>query len=398
MSNITASRLELVERCPAAPALPAVWTESTDDQVAGTERHRFLQRAGEVGREAAVAEVPADAPWRAQVLGIDTDEIPAGGRYEIAYAYDVAADTAREQGQWVERAYDAGATEVSGTLDLVLPPGEGRPRWTVIDFKGFDEVAPAVRNLQLGFGAVALARVYDLDEVDVAIGYIGHGGDIRWDRATLGAFAIEAHALRIRSLFAAVDRARATLAAGGLPDFSTGTHCRYCAALPFCPAQTAAVRAFLADPPTPDRLALLSDEDAGRVWPLLLAVEEMTKRAKASVRARAELSGLPLPGGERLVPVLVPRRKIIDLDGMLAILREQFGAQADAIVERSLSFESVGELVRQVAPGRGQKKVLDALTAKLLAAKVVQSTSFVQLKTRKAKGDAPAPASGEEAA
>ncbi len=397
MSNITASRLELVERCPAAAALPAVWTESTDDQVAGTARHRFLQRAGEVGREAAVAEVPSDAPWRAQVLGIDTDEIPTGGRYEIAFAYDVAADTARELGQWIERAYEVTPTEVSGTLDLVLPPGDGRERWTVIDFKGFDEVAPAARNLQLGFGAVCVARVHALDEVDVAIGYIGHNGDLRWDRATLGAFAIEAHASRIRALFAAVGAARAQLAGGGLPDFSTGTHCRYCAALPLCPAQTAAVRAFLADPLTPDRLALLSDEDAGRAYPMLQAAEEMLKRAKASVRARAELSGLPLPGGERLVPVLVPRRKIVDLDGMLAILREQFGAQADAIVERSVSFESVGELVRQVAPGRGLKKALEALQARLEAAKVVKSSSFVQLKTRKAKGSAPA-TTGEEAA
>jgi len=382
--NPSASKLQLLETCAAAGALPSVWTESTDDQAAGTARHRYLQRAGELGREAALAEVPADASWRNQVLGIDVTELPTG-RYEIAYAYDTATDTARELGQWIDRAYEVTATEVSGTADLVAPPTADRPRWLVIDFKGFEEVEAAERNFQLGSYALCVARHEGLDEVDVAIVYVGHSGDLRWDRATLGAFELEAVAARVRAVVARVHAARATLAAGQLPDFSTGLHCKRCPSLPLCPAQTAAVRLLLADPPTPDQLALLSDEDAGLAWTRLAVADAFIDQAKASLRARAELRGLPLPDGQRLMPVLMPSRKIVDLDGMLAILRTKFGAQADALVERSLTFESIAGLVRQVAPGKGQKKTLDALREELEAAKVLKSTSFTQLRVKKAK-------------
>lgn len=379
--NPTASKLDLLERCPAAGALPSIWQESTDDQVAGTGRHRYLQRAGELGRDAALAEVPADAPWRSQVVGIDVAELPPG-RYEIAYAYDTATDTARLLGQWIDRAYQTTATEVSGTLDLVADV-DGRT--LVVDFKGFEEVDAASSNLQLGFYALCVARTEGLDEIDVAIVYVGHSGDLRWDRATLGAFELEAVAGRVRSLVERITAARRLVVAGQLPDFSTGLHCKRCPSLPLCPAQTAAVRALLSDPPAPETLALLSDEDAGLAWTRLAVADAFIDQAKASLRARAELRGLPLPDGQRLMPVLMPSRKIVDLDGMLAILRTKFGAQVDALVERSLTFESIAGLVRQVAPGKGQKKTLDALREELEAAKVMKSTSFTQFRVKKAK-------------
>lgn len=379
--NPSASKLGLLERCPAAGALPSVWQESTDDQAAGTARHRYLQRAGELGREAALAEVPADASWRNQVLGIDVTELPVG-RYELAYAYDTATDTARCLGQWIDRAYETTAAEVSGTLDLVATV-DGRT--LVVDFKGMEEVEPAASNLQLGFYALCVARTEGLDEVDVAIVYIGHSGDLRWDRATLGAFELEAIAARVRAVVARITAARRLVVSGQLPDFSTGLHCKRCPSLPLCPAQTAAVRLLLADPPTPDQLALLSDEDAGLAYARLAVAEAVLDQAKASLRARAELKGLPLPDGQWLRPSLTQRRKVTDLDGLLAILREDYGDQADALVERSLSFEAVTGLAKQRAPGKGQKAVLAALNEKLLARKVIKATSFVQLRVGKAR-------------
>ena len=64
--NLTASKLELLARCPSAGALHSVWTGPSEDQRAGTERHRFLQRAHEISPAEALAAIPEDAPWRTQ--------------------------------------------------------------------------------------------------------------------------------------------------------------------------------------------------------------------------------------------------------------------------------------------------------------------------------------------
>lgn len=391
--NLTASKLELLERCPAAGALPAVWTESTDDQIAGTARHRFVQRAREIGRDEALAEIPSDAPWRAQCEALSLDELPVGD-HELAYAYDVVDDAARFLGAWIDRAYQVLPTEVSGTADLVCPPTAERPRWLVIDFKGEEEVAPAATNLQLGFYALCVARVQGVDEIDVAIGYIGHGGAIRWDRATLDVFSIEAAASRVMTLYLAVDAARARVAQGQSPDYATGLHCRRCPALALCPAMTRLAREVALTIPAdatdvtaqvPDviaSLAALSDEDAGCAWVRVQLLEELISAMKASLRARAEVKGLPLPGGEQLVPVEVLRRSLV-LDKALPMLRARFGDQADALVERSISGEAVTTLARQLAPGKGQKKALDALWEELAAAGAVKRSQHVQLRVKK---------------
>lgn len=381
---VTASKLELVERCPAAAALPAVWTESTDDQLAGTARHRFLERAPAIGRDAALAEV--DERWRAQCEALDTEGLPRGTA-ELALAYDVAADSARVLGQWIGRAYDTTPSEVSGTADLVCEPTSERPRWLVVDWKGDEEVERAASNLQLGFYALCVARHHGVDEVDVAVGYIGHTGSIRWDRATLGPFELEAVADRLRRVLAAVERARDLVAAGRTPDVATGLHCRRCPAMPSCPAMTTLVRELVpaADAQTADvvgGLVRLSDEQAGRAWVRVQVLEKLLGAMKASLRARAETRPLPLPDGSSLVPTEVQRRSLL-LDKALPLLRERFGDQADAAVERSLSAEAVAGLARQVAPGKGQKKAVEELWGALDGAGAVRRSQHVQLRVRK---------------
>lgn len=384
--NPTASKLALLERCPAAAALPAVWTEASDDMRAGTARHRFLQRAREIGREEALAEVLADAPWRAQCEAFDLDELPAGD-HEIAYAYDVAADRARCLGPWLDRAYDVAATEVSGTADLVAPPGPDRARWLVVDFKGDEEVEPAAVNAQLGFFALCLARLHGVDEVDVAIGYLGHGaGAIRWDRATLGPFDLEAVAARLGAIAAGIDAARALVAAGGVPDVSMGLHCRRCPALLACPAQVAAARALLSLPPTNEALAQASAEDAGAAWVQVKVLGELADRMRAVLAARAEVAGLPLPDGARLVPVEVRRRALV-LDKALPVLRARFGDQVEPFVERSLSSEVVARLARQLAPGgKGIKRATEDLWGALAAEGAVRASTHVQLRVKAPRG------------
>jgi len=389
--NPTASKLELLERCAPSGALGAVWVESTSDQRAGTGRHRFAQLVDERGVEAALAEIPADAPWLAQceALAEHLAELPTG-EHEVAYAYDVATDTARRLGPWLDRAYDVGPTEVSGTTDLLCPPGEGRERYLLVDYKGEEEVAPAASNLQLGFYALCIARVLGLDEIDVAIVYLRQGGGLRWDRATLDVFALEAVASRVRALVAAVESARQAFARGDALDYGTGLHCRRCPALTLCPAMVQLARALLAEPVTPERLAPLSDDDAGRAWVELKVLRELVDRGRAALDERAKLRGLPLPGGARLVPVEQMRHALL-LDRAEPVLREKFGDQVDGVIERSLSAEAVGRLARQLAPGKGHKAAAEGLWAELDAAHAVRRSSFVQLRTKPARPDATTP-------
>lgn len=381
--NPSASKLELFEACAAVGGLPAVRAESTDDQAAGTGRHAFVELLARCGREEALAAIPEGSPWRACCEGLDPAEIPVG-RHEIAYAYDCASDAARELGPWLGRAYDCTATEISGTNDLVCEPSPGHPRWRVIDWKGEDEVTATATNLQLGFYALCVARVHQLDEIDVAIGYIGHAGAIRWDRATLGPFELEAVAARVREVHARTSRAQS----GAPADFTVGLHCRRCSALPLCPAQVALVSALAREERSPADLAAslapLSDERAGEAWERLKLFKEHVKAIEASLRARAEVKGLPLPNGDRLMPRKVFRRSI-DVEKALPVLREKFGAQADEAVERRLPAEEVTRLSRQLAPGKGQKKALDALWSDLTTAGAVSSSMHTELRVKKAK-------------
>lgn len=383
--NPTASKLELLERCPAAGALSSVWTTSTDDQLAGTARHRFIQRAREIGRDEALAEVPDDAPWRAQCEALVLDGVPAGD-HEIAFAYDVTTDTARCLGSWIDRAYKVSDSEVSGTADLVCPPTEERPRWLVIDFKGDEEVTSAAHNIQLGFYALCVARAHQVDDVDVAIVYLGHNGDLRWDRTSLGPFDLEGMAARIRDVHAAVHAARARVAERGPLDYSTGLHCRRCASLTFCPAQTTLLRAFLDDPPSPESLAPLSDEDAGRAWVRFKVTGEQHELVRAAISHRAMRAGLPLPDGDRLMPVQVPQRTVV-LQKAETLLRARFGNdQVNAALNRTLTIEKLRALARQLAPGKGQRKAFEDLLEQLRAAGGLRESSFTQLRVKKAKG------------
>lgn len=386
----TASKLGLLATCPAAGALPAVWTEANAAMRAGTARHRYLQRAAEIGAAEALAEVPVDAPWRAQCEALEAslDEVPVG-EHEIAYAYDVAADTARCLGPWLDRAYDVSATEISGTADLVCPPSASRERWLVVDWKGEEEVEAAADNLQLAFFAVCLARLHGVDEVDVAIGYLRHGGRIWWDRATLGPFDLEAAAVRLQGIVRRLDAARAVVAAGQTPDVEMGLHCRRCPALLACPAQTAAARAMLDAPPSNDALAQASAEDAGAAWARVKVLTELADRVRKVLTARAEVAGLPLPDGTRLVPVETNRRALV-MEKAEPVLRARFGEQLDTLIERSLTTEAVSQLARQLAPGRGVQKAVDEVWGQLAAAGAAKSSRFVQLRVRKsaaAQGD-----------
>jgi len=158
-----------------------------------------------------------------------------------------------------------------------------------------------------------------------------------------------------------------------------------------CPAQVTLVRALASEVAAGGAvediaggLARLSDADAGRAWDRLQQAEAALKTIRASLTARAGLRGLPLPDGSHLTPVDTTRRTV-DVERALPVLRARFGDQADAAVERSLAIGDVERLARQLAPGKGQKRAVEAVVAELAAAGAVRESRFVQLRVRKAR-------------
>jgi hypothetical protein len=106
-TKLTASQLDRAMACPASIALPAVSLAPSPESDRGTEIHRFLETAITHGREAALAEVPDDAPWRATCEGIDLDLLTAEAERvecEVRFAYRPLADTARQLGAHVRAA------------------------------------------------------------------------------------------------------------------------------------------------------------------------------------------------------------------------------------------------------------------------------------------------------
>lgn len=402
--RLTASGLRLAALCPAAYALPADDAESTDAQAAGTGRHAFIDALAvaftgdaDAARVAALATVPADAPHRATCESIDAVELLAltgadvgtvetGVQLEWAPATDEGAEHTHA-GE--HRAYRTDPARIYGTADWIVTAPNGAV--TVVDFKGSERNEPASEHAQLAFYALAVARARGLDTVDVALVYVHEDGALWADRATLDAWDLAARAEALRTTWSRVTAARLEVDFGRPVGTATGAHCARCPAMRVCPAQVTLVRALASEAAQSVEdiaagLARLSDADAGRAWDRLQQAEAALKTIRASLTVRAGLRGLPLPDGSHLMPTETARRTV-DVERALPVLRARFGDQADAAVERSLAIGAVEKLARQIAPGKGQRKAVEAVIAELAAAGAVRESRFVQLRVRKARAE-----------
>jgi len=395
--KLSASRLPLVARCIGAAALPSVQEESSDAATAGTGRHTFLRRAAEIGRDAALAEIPADASWRSTCEGIDTDALPRGD-WEVAYAYHPETDTARILGHDMARDYSAAeADEITGTADLITTH-EGIP-W-VIDFKGSESVDDPAQNLQLGFYALAHCRVIGRDEARVSIAYVHTDGHVEWVHARLDGWDLETIASRVRAIWSRAREAREAYTHRGLtPDLAAGSHCRYCPSFALCPAQvTLAYELVTArDEMTAEGVLKLDDAQAGAAWVKVGLYREILERIEASLRVRAQIRGLPLPDGSQLV-VQESTRKTLDVEKALPILRALIGDRAETFVDRSIASSVVETVSREVALARGEKvkATREGVWTALRGARAVREQTYTQLRVKKPRAAAQGTEGGDE--
>ena len=330
------SGLDRAIACPASCTLPqlkqppGIWAER------GTKIHKFLELAGTVGRDQALASV-ADDDVRAICEAIDVSVIPQGAEHEVALGLDLESGKAQRYDLREHRGYpDDGL--LHGTADLV---------WTgggfvyVLDFKTGRSRKSASEAWQLKGLAVMACAYAGIQQARVGLAYLNDDGSWAQDWDELDEFALADAQVQIASIYR---KAKAGV-------FSVGEHCKYCPSLYVCPMQAQLARRMV---PTleeiDNRLAVMTPEERGQAWEKVGVAEALLDRIEDSLKQMAANEPIPLPSGKTLKEVPVARKQLApgfgtvlsELTGVPSILaqmkatpnwiEETFGPEALAFV------------------------------------------------------------------
>ena len=316
--TISGSTLGRVLLCPASAVLPQVGVDLEAGH-RGTAIHEYLASVPVLGREVALEQVLPE--YRAACEAIDLERLPVADSEawaaEVAWAYDPEADTARELGRGLGRAYgDLRPGEIPGTADVVAVTPESV---VVLDYKTgrMARRGRAADSMQLRLYALAAARAYGREHAIVALVHIDEDGGAWWDRAELDALDLDGLAAELRGLQGSVAAEAEHISAGGIARTVEGEHCRHCPALPHCPSRTrlAAVLATGAE----DAAPALTAETAPLVLERLEAIESVAKRVRESLELYARQQPVTLPSGEVFGPVALERETIDPARGALVL-------------------------------------------------------------------------------
>ena len=336
---LSASKLELAMRCIGAFTLPwkherNAWSDG------GNERHAVDEAAINAGDVPAVlAERWPDLTWRA----------------EVAFAYDVATGEARELGQGIGRDYkrfNLTPFEVVGTADAV---GLGGGLLVVHDKKSFDDVTRAADNPQLGFLALAAARVYRPSRIEVAISHELRALDVAELDPT---FDLDLVAHSVKQLMLAVAQARSDARDGKPVQFATGRQCRWCSAFDACPKQAELLAMVKHEDETfattmETTLPLLTDENAPEVYQLYKAIGILHKRIGQSLYAKAADRPIPIGNGKMFGRVTKQGNEKLDGDVAYSVVRDRYGQDvADSAVQRVATKTKLKEALATIT-GKG---------------------------------------------
>ncbi len=384
----SASGLTRAFACIASTALPQAST-TTPRGERGTEVHAFLERL-QNGMSRDESLDAARPEWRTACECIDVERLPAidakGYAAEVAFAYSLGGDSAREVGRSIGRNYGPLAEdEIPGTADTVALLADGESVY-VGDYKaGYAKVPPAKDNAQLKFLALAACRAYGRSRAQVVIIRVRDDGSVWTDSAELDAFDLDLFAAELRDLRAKAVVVQAVVKVGAVPSVSMGDWCRYCPAFASCPGQTGLVRAATADPEalTAGVLKALTPENAAAAYIRLRQVEAAIGTAKEAVYRYAFAHPIPLPDGQVYGPVETHRDEL-DAETARRVLAERFGAAvAEKACEFSTSKKAIDSALREVQTARreaGEKVTLRTLNDEALDA--IRAAGGLTTKTR----------------
>ncbi len=337
---ITASKVALAHACPVAFALPHTH-EVQPGQHEGNERHLELEASIDVG---AIPEI-IERRWPGYTW-----------RAEVAFALDLATDTARELGTGIKRAYgEHGVFTVAGTADIVGrgPAGE----LVVVDRKSHDPSVPRANvNGQLHTLALAACRAYGVDRAEVAIWH-----ELRpLDVAEIDVLDLDVFAVELRGVVQRVIEARNKARVGVIAP-NPGAWCRWCPAFLACPQQKALTLDVDAAIPIRIESAIpfRDDKEAADAWDLLGRIELLTKRIRAALYARAGERPIPLSDGRLLGPVEKLGATEIDADIAHAVIAERFGiAVANDSVTRKVTQAGIERALDKAGHKSAKREVM----------------------------------------
>jgi hypothetical protein len=281
---------------------------------------------------------------------------------EVPFALDPKTAQARPLPSDGHRDY-SGAPEgwVCGTADAVAV-AKGMSRLSesapaedevvITDWKtGMIPVDHPEANLQLRFLALAAARSYGVRKATVQIAYIDNEGEITVSAFEFGLRDLDEIAEQLRAISRRVEEARTESLA-----LKVGSHCRYCPALRFCPAQASAARSLL-DAAGEAAAGELTPREAALIWNRLQTVKHAIKVSEEVLQAYVEQEdGIELPGGGQLKLVTSKRDKILP-EVTMPLLRDLFGDEADkavSITKKGLSAVA-GERAKALLTEIGQR-------------------------------------------
>jgi len=268
-------------------------------------------------------------------------------RHEVAYAVDIVSQRVREIGVGVKRAYgDLAYGEIALTVDLECRHGD---TWWVVDWKSRARVDQAAFNWQLRCEAMAVMLRHGADTIHAGIGYLDNS---ELDSTIFDAFDVPYWCGELRLMMQRIERAQLALTEGRVPDVSAGSWCKYCPAIPHCPAHAQLALSMLGELDTVEpQIRGLTIEQCGRAWELLDRYDEIAGRVRDGIRARAKREPVPLSNGRRLALVECKGRRSLDQKKAKEMLVEaglivpmKQGKAYDQVREAKLESDEVSDV------------------------------------------------------
>lgn len=334
------SALTRLMACPSSGVLPQVDTGTSAPAERGTALHRYLQNAGTMGRDNALALLPEDLQPFAS--GIDLATLPIGLSAEVTYAYDLDTGTARILGQDLGRDYSRlKPNEIPCTPDVVGAYELGGVYIGDWKFGRSDVPLPGV-NAQMQLAALCAARVHGarLARIEIVRFFDDPARPVRYvdemDAKQLDWFAEKLATFRketdiLRSHYLATGRAQYV---------KEGEHCKYCPAFTSCPAKVELLRQALAgNLPVVDGVA---DPDAYR---RARDLEKLGAMAMVQIKALAKRQAYPIGNG-KVYAETTSQERVFDPDITWDLVAELYGPRcADVAVERVVTAASITKAV-----------------------------------------------------
>jgi hypothetical protein len=306
VANVTASGADRAIKCPASLAYPQART-ITDASEKGNDGHEFLRRVAKDANDQdnALAALPLELRARYEnfsrekALG-DLEIIGC----EMAYVLELRPNfnTYHFVGENVNRNYGAiGKYDVGVTLDVEAKKTDGTI--VAIDWKtGRYHLGEPENSWQMRLQAYALMMKYDINKVEVRIGYVDENADVYYDTHTFHFFSVQTEVDAIPAAIDKADVAANKLSNDEIPTVTLGDHCTFCPALPYCHGHTAMVRKLLPELDGLD-VKLLSTVQKGQAWLRAKQMEKLGKEIVELLKMDNKDEPFPVDEGYEIRPI-----------------------------------------------------------------------------------------------